>query len=67
LGIKPVYSAETAIKKTTEWYKAFYNGNTDMTAYSRQQLQDFIIAAQAKNLEWAEDAQTEDVTFKLAV
>jgi len=67
LGIKPVYSAETAIKKTTEWYKAFYNGNTDMTAYSRQQLHDFIIAAQAKELEWAESTQTENITYKLAV
>lgn len=53
LGIKPVYSAETAIKKTTEWYKAYYNGNTDMVAYTRQQLQDFINTAQTKNLEWS--------------
>lgn len=53
LDVKPVYSAETAIRKTTEWYKEFYGGKTDMTAYSRQQLQEFVAAAKDKNLSWS--------------
>ena len=67
LGIKPVYSAETAIKKTTEWYKAFYNGNTDMITYSRQQLHDFIIAARQQNLAWSVDLQSGKMAYNVAV
>lgn len=53
LGVKPVYSTEEAITQTTEWYKAFYSGNTDMTAFTQKQINDFITAAQAKNIEWS--------------
>ncbi len=53
LGFKPVYSAEEAIVKTVEWYKAFYNGGTDMRAYSLQQINEFVAAAQTKNIAWS--------------
>lgn len=53
LGIRPVYTAHEAIVKTTEWYKEFYGGQTDMTAYTSKQINDFVNAARAKNLEWS--------------
>jgi len=53
LGVKPVYSAEEAITKTTEWYKAFYASDTDMIAFTQKQINEFITAAKAKNIEWS--------------
>lgn len=53
LGVKPVYSAKEAIIKTTEWYKAFYTGNQDIVAFTKQQINDFISAAQEKNINWS--------------
>lgn len=53
LEIKPVYTAEEAIKKATLWYKAFYEGKTNIVDFTKQQLADFITAAQNKNLEWS--------------
>ena len=53
LDIRPVYSADEAIKKTTEWYKAFYQQNTDIVQFTKQQIDDFVKAAQDKNLEWS--------------
>ena len=53
LGVKPVYTAEEAITKTTEWYKAFYEGKTDMTAFTKGQIDEFVRAAQNKNIEWS--------------
>lgn len=53
LGIKPVYSAEEAIIKTISWYKAFYEGKTDMIAFTQQQLKDFVSAAKSMGLEWS--------------
>ena len=53
LGVRPVYSAEEAIIKTTEWYKAFYEGNTDMTEYTQTQIEEFVKTAQQKQIEWS--------------
>lgn len=53
LGVYPVYSAQEAILKTTLWYKAFYDGKTDMTNFSKEQIDEFISAAQDKNLIWS--------------
>ena len=53
LGIKPVYTASEAIAKSTQWYKAFYDGKLDMVEYTKQQINDFIDAAQNKNLPWS--------------
>lgn len=53
LGVRPVYSAKEAIIKTTEWYKAFYTGDTDMIAFTQKQLNEFIIVAQTKNIKWS--------------
>ncbi len=53
LDVRPIYTAEEAIVKTTEWYKAYAEGQTDMRAYTQQQIEDFIVAAQAKNVEWS--------------
>lgn len=53
LGVRPVYSAQEAIVKTTEWYKAFYAGNEDMVTYTQMQLNEFIKTAQSKHMEWS--------------
>lgn len=53
LGIRPVYTAQEAIIKTTEWYKEFYSGKIDMTAYTQKQIEEFVNAAKAKGLEWS--------------
>lgn len=52
LGIMPVYSAEEAIVKTILWYKAFYEGKVDMISFTKQQLNDFVLKAKSKGLEW---------------
>lgn len=52
LGIEPVYNAQEAILKSVEWYKNFYN-KIDMIEYTKQQIFDFIKAAQNKNLDWS--------------
>ena len=48
-----VYSAETAIDKTTQWYRAFYNGNTDMVQFTKSQLDEFIQSAKDKYILWS--------------
>lgn len=53
LGFCPVWSAETAIQKTTEWYKRFYNKNTDMVEYTDKQIAEFIYDAKVKNISWS--------------
>ena len=53
LDIKPVYDAKTAIIKTTEWYKEYYNNKTDMISYTKKQIEDFIKEAQSKDLNWS--------------
>lgn len=53
LGFIPVWTEEEAITKTTEWYKAFYQGKTDMIEYSKQQIKDFVECAQSKNAGWS--------------
>lgn len=53
LGIKPVYTAEEAIIKTTQWYKVFYEAKTDMRVYTQRQIEEFVSAARQKHLEWS--------------
>ena len=53
LGIKPVYLAQEAITKATLWYKAFYEGKTDIVSFTKEQIADFVKAAQDKNLDWS--------------
>ena len=38
LGWTPAYSADKAIKETVEWYKHFYDKNTDMYDFSLNQI-----------------------------
>lgn len=53
LGVRPVYAAEEAIVKTTEWYKMFYAGKENMTDYTTKQLNEFVQTARQKNMEWS--------------
>ncbi len=41
LGWKPVYTAEQAVEKTIEWYKLFYSGREDMSAFTLSQIKDY--------------------------
>ena len=45
LGWKPVYDAQTALVKTVDWYKNFYN-DEDMYEVTMTQIQEFINAAE---------------------
>lgn len=51
LGWKPVYNVDTAIKKTVEWYKKYYEGQ-DMISFSLEQIKNYdkIKENQRKNL-----------------
>ena len=53
LGFCPVWTAKTAIQKTTEWYKAFYDNQTNMTEYTNKQIAEFINDAKNKNISWS--------------
>ena len=52
LGFLPVWDAEKAITEATLWYKAHYS-NKDMVNYTQKQIEDFVNAARAKNLQWS--------------
>lgn len=47
LGWVPTYSAQEAIEKTVAWYKKFYEGKTDMHAFTLQQINDY-----AASIKW---------------
>ena len=53
LGIRPVYDARGAIVKTTEWYKAFYENNTNMIEYTEKQIEEFVSSARDKKIDWS--------------
>ena len=53
LGVKPVYTATEAIEKSTQWYKAFYDGKMDMKQFTKLQLDEFIRSAKLKNIQWS--------------
>lgn len=41
LGWKPTYTAEQAIQKTVEWYKLFYEKDTDLYDYTIEQITEY--------------------------
>lgn len=45
LGIRPVFTVDKALRLTIEWYKAFYEGKTDMTEMSLKQITEFETVA----------------------
>ena len=47
---KPVWDIDTAIEKTVNWYKAFYEKNKILTS---EDLESYINDAKKKNLGWA--------------
>lgn len=52
LGFLPVWDAQYAITETTKWYREYY-ANTNMREYTKQQINNFVNAARAKNLQWS--------------
>jgi len=53
LNWKPVWNFEETTKYTSQWYYDFYNKNNVNIAYIEKQLQEYILRAKNKNLEWA--------------
>ncbi|MCR4431959.1 MAG: CDP-glucose 4,6-dehydratase [Tepidanaerobacteraceae bacterium] len=51
---KPVYNVYEAIEKTINWYKAYYNGKTNMKAYTEYQIKEYIENAKSKKIIWSE-------------
>lgn len=49
LGWMPVWSCYEAVKNTVDWYKAFYQGETDMCEFSLNQIKDYEGAINWKN------------------
>ena len=47
LGWVPTYTAQEAIEKTVTWYKKFYEGKTDMHAFTLQQISNY-----AASIKW---------------
>ncbi len=41
LGWTPTFTADEAIKHTVEWYKHFYNQDTDMYAFTMKQIEEY--------------------------
>lgn len=41
LGWLPTYTAQEAIEKTVAWYQTFYEGKTDMKAFTLQQIKEY--------------------------
>jgi CDP-glucose 4,6-dehydratase len=41
LGWRPVFTGEEALRRTVEWYKAFYEGQADMVALTLAQIDEF--------------------------
>lgn len=41
LGWEPTYTADNAIKETVEWYKHFYEKDTDMYLFTMKQIEDY--------------------------
>ena len=41
LNWSPAYTAETAIEKTADWYKHFYQKDVDMFDYTIKQIKEY--------------------------
>jgi CDP-glucose 4,6-dehydratase len=53
LNWKPVWNFQETAKYTSQWYHDFYTKNNVNIAYLEKQLQEYILSAKNKNLEWA--------------
>ena len=49
----PVYNVYKAVEECINWYKAYYEGNTDMRKYSIDQIDDYICKARSNNIRWS--------------
>jgi CDP-glucose 4,6-dehydratase len=48
-----VLSFNETVRLTAEWYKAYYNGKTDMYHFSIEQIHYYISEAKRQDLPWA--------------
>lgn len=53
LGFMPVWDAQKAIAKTMDWYVHFYENDTDMIEYTKEQIFEYIQDASKLNTAWA--------------
>jgi CDP-glucose 4,6-dehydratase len=49
-----VFSFEETVKMTANWYKAFYDGESDMYRFTVMQIEEYARLAQKQGLPWAE-------------
>lgn len=52
LGWHAVLSFEETARMTTDWYKAFYNGEKDMYGFTKRQIERYTEAARQRGLVW---------------
>jgi CDP-glucose 4,6-dehydratase len=52
LGWHAVLSFEETARMTTDWYKAFYNNDKDMYAFTKAQIEEYTKMARQRGLAW---------------
>ena len=60
LNWHPVLSFDETIHMTAEWYKAFYDGNTDMCDFTFYQIRNYIFKAVDQGLVWVRETLGHD-------
>ena len=50
----PTLDFDDTIRMTVEWYKEYYQGNTEsMSAFTKAQIHEYVAMAQKKKISWA--------------
>ena len=50
---QPTMSFQETVKMTTEWYKTFYQGDSSIYDFTINQIKEYTILAQSRNIPWA--------------
>ena len=48
---KDVWDSKITFEKTVKWYKSYYEENKNI--FTKKNLEDYILDAKSKNIEWA--------------
>lgn len=52
LNWEPIWSMNTTIKKTAEWYKEYYINKGNMYNFCIKQIKEYVLGARSKGLNW---------------
>ena len=55
LNWEPVYTANQAVKETVDWYRVFYDKNTNMLEFTEKQIGNYVNFAREKNINWSKN------------